>query len=365
MIFHARILPIAAVALALGLAAPDAGAQYYKGKTITLLFGYSAGGTMNTQTQIMAPFLAKHIAGNPKIVVKSMPGAGGMKVQNWLFDKGPKNGFTVLHTPSAIQSQLLGQKGVRFDYSKMTVIGAMNSMPMLSYGRKDMVPGGMKTSIDIMKAAKTLKQGGLRATAWYDLHTSLSLDLLGIKYIYVPGYRGGAKIAASVRRNETQIAGAPMAGYKANYEPSMGGPNGVVMPLWYWPFKDANGKVIHEKAAGGIPMFRDVYKKVHGKAPSGIKWDALELMINLRGAVNNVFFGPPGMNPQAVKEFRAGFRRAIRDPELVPAAVKIQGSPFKPVSIERAVRTFANLGKLDKRVIGFLRDYTSAEKKKK
>ena len=110
-----RILLGLATVTVLGLASAGAHAQYYKGKTITILFGYSPGGAIGTQLRLIQPFLDKHIPGNPKVVVKSMPGGGGMKAQNWLFEKGPKNGLTLLYTPTASQSQRLGQKGVRVD----------------------------------------------------------------------------------------------------------------------------------------------------------------------------------------------------------------------------------------------------------
>ncbi len=354
-----------AAATVLGLAPAGAQAQYYKGKTITLLFGYSPGGAMGTQTSLIQPFLEKHIPGNPKVVVKSMPGGGGMKAQNWLYDKGPKNGMTLLYTPTASQSQLLGQKGVRFDYAKFTVIGALNATPMLSYARKDAVPGGLKKPGDIVKAAKTLKLAGLRSTAWYDMMTRLSLDLMGVKYSYVPGYRGGAKVSNALRRNEGQVAGAPMVSYVARYHASMGGPKGIIMPLWYWPFKGASGKYIKDNSAQklGIPMFHEVYKQVHSKPPSGQKWQALKFLGDLREAVTNVFFGAPGLNNQAKAAFRAGVASMVKDPGFGPALQKVIGSPLTPVSIAHAEKTFANMDKADPKLVGFLRKYVALTSK--
>lgn len=358
-------MTVLAVAALAGFAlAPSADAQFYKGKTITLLFGYSPGGTMDTQTRIIAPFITRHVAGHPDVVVKSMPGAGGMKAQNWLFERGPKDGLTVLHTPTASQSQLLGQTGVRFDYATMTVVGAVNASPMLTYARKDIVPGGLESGADIVKANVTLKQAALRATAWYDMQTRLSLDLLGVKAIFIPGYRGGAKIAAAIRSGEAQIAGAPMAGYMANYKPAMGGPDGIVMPLWYWPFRDEDGKIqdFPSAKADNIPPFVEVYKEVHGMAPSGQKWEALKLLIELRGAVTNVVFMPPGANPEAVAAFREGFARIVKDPEFGPASIKVTGSAMTGVSIAHAERTFKNLSKVDPELVAFLKSYTGMKR---
>lgn len=359
---HIRCLVSIGVAFGLmGLAASGATAQYYKGKTITMLYGYSPGGAIGTQTSLLAQILSKHIPGSPDVVAKSMPGAGGLKAQNWLYERGPKDGLTLIYTPTASQSQLLGQKGVRFDYGKFTVIGALNTTPMMTYVRKDAVPGGLKQPADIVKA-DNLKQAGLRATAWYDLQTRLSLDLLGVTYRYVPGYRGGAKVAAAVRSGEAQVAGAPFINYVVRLKSSMGGPNGVIAPLWYWPFSNSDGTPISDPIAEAenIPMFRDVYKQVHGKAPSGQHWEALRLLVALRGAVTNVFFGPPGMDPAAVEAFRAGFQRMVKDPEFGPTVKKVLGSELVPVPVEQAEKAFKAVANTDPKLVRFLREYAFA-----
>ena len=77
----ARYRPVVAAVLAV-LLAPAAGAgagavaDFYRGKTVTLIVGYSAGGGYDTYARILARHLGKHIPGNPTIVVQNMPGAG-------------------------------------------------------------------------------------------------------------------------------------------------------------------------------------------------------------------------------------------------------------------------------------------------
>ena len=70
-------------------------ADFYRGRNVTLIVGYSAGGGYDTYTRILARHLGKHIPGNPAIVVQNMPGAGSLKLANYLYNVAPKDGSTI------------------------------------------------------------------------------------------------------------------------------------------------------------------------------------------------------------------------------------------------------------------------------
>ena len=131
---------------ALFFGALTADAQYFAGKTITILIAYSPGGTSGTMTRVMAPYYAKYIPGKPTIIMKYMPGAGGLRAQNYLYEKAKPDGRTIGYWPIASHSQLLGAPGIRFDYGKFTVIGSVRTGPILLIARRDIVPGGLKES---------------------------------------------------------------------------------------------------------------------------------------------------------------------------------------------------------------------------
>jgi len=73
----------------------DAVADFYKGKTLRILIGYGAGGGYDTTTRMFAKHLSRHIPGNPTIVPQNMPGAGSMKVANFLYNAAPKDGTSI------------------------------------------------------------------------------------------------------------------------------------------------------------------------------------------------------------------------------------------------------------------------------
>src|SRR5262245_19565762 len=91
-----------AVLFVLALGAVPAGAQpggFYTGKTLRIVVGLEAGGTADTFVRTFSTYLRKHIAGNPTIIVHSMPGAGGHVATNYLSEKAPSDGLTILYNP--------------------------------------------------------------------------------------------------------------------------------------------------------------------------------------------------------------------------------------------------------------------------
>ena len=73
----------------------SAQAPFYQGKTITIVQGTEAGGSSDTQTRALLPYLKKHIPGEPTIVSEYMPGGGGTKAANHVFKGVRPDGLTM------------------------------------------------------------------------------------------------------------------------------------------------------------------------------------------------------------------------------------------------------------------------------
>ena len=98
-------LRLAIVVLCAALPARNAAAQpvadFYRGKTITCYIGYGVGGGYDLYARMLARHLGKHIPGNPTILPKNMEGGGGMRLANWLYNVGPKDGTAPLYQPGS------------------------------------------------------------------------------------------------------------------------------------------------------------------------------------------------------------------------------------------------------------------------
>src|SRR4029079_11432775 len=117
------------VALVAGPAqAEQSAADFYKGKTVSLLLGTGPGGSYDLYARIFADHLGKHIPGNPNVVVEHMPGAGGVTAGNHLFGPGPQDGTKVLLSHAIILSEMLSPKGVRFKSAEFNWVGTYDAI---------------------------------------------------------------------------------------------------------------------------------------------------------------------------------------------------------------------------------------------
>src|SRR3954454_21048635 len=121
---------IAAAALAVvpaTMARAQSPAEFYKGKNVELMVGYSAGGGYDVYARMIARYIGKHIPGNPTVVVKNLDGAGSLRLANALYHQLPKDGtvFGIVARGAAFDP-LLGNKAAQFDASKFSWIGSAN-----------------------------------------------------------------------------------------------------------------------------------------------------------------------------------------------------------------------------------------------
>src|ERR687891_2734721 len=99
--------------------------DFYKGKTVTLIHGRSAGGSGEYRARSVAPFLQKYIPGNPAIVHEYMDGGGGRKAANHIFNSARPDGLTIGNVGGGVVANaVLGEKGVQYDLDKMPFIGS-------------------------------------------------------------------------------------------------------------------------------------------------------------------------------------------------------------------------------------------------
>lgn len=162
---------------------------FYQGKTITILQGTAAGGSSDTLTRSMMPFLQKHIPGNPTIVSEYMPGGGGIKAANHIFKNVKPDGLTIGRIGGAlVANAVLGEKGVLYDLDKFIYLGSPHSTyHWVFLTRRE---AGMKT-IDDLRSATGMRIGAQAVGHSIYFVGRLFAYLIGIKDpSFVVGYSG-------------------------------------------------------------------------------------------------------------------------------------------------------------------------------
>ena len=123
-----RNLLTAIVAIAWLFAATEVQAQsdFYQGKTIRIIVGYSPGGGYDALARMLSRQMPKHIPGNPTILVENMAGAGSLLAANHIFKVAKPDGLTMGHFSGGfVYSQVMGQPGIELDMQKFVFVGAV------------------------------------------------------------------------------------------------------------------------------------------------------------------------------------------------------------------------------------------------
>ena len=318
-----RTLSIALCAATL-VGVPRAAAEepYYKGKRLTLIINFAAGGPTDIEGRLLARHLVKHIDGTPSLIVQNMDGAGGMAGAGYLGEVAPKDGTVIGYFTGSAWRYANNPERFRVDFKAYEFVGYQPGTS-IAYMRTD-VPPGMKAATDIAKA-KGVVAGGLGAENSKDLMLRLGLDMLGVPYKYVTAYRGSQAARLALQQNEINIYAESPPSYRAVVEPSLV-KDGVVIPVWY--DADMRGEThIPAKQVEGLAImpFHQLHRAVKGTMPSGQLWDAYRTVITINSAMQRQFVLPPGAPPAALATLRSALQKLNDDKEHAEEALRTIG----------------------------------------
>jgi tripartite-type tricarboxylate transporter receptor subunit TctC len=198
MSFRSALALFALILCAATNAAAEDVASFYKGRTVTLDIGYSAGGGYDIYARVLAKHLGDHIPGNPIVIPQNMPGAGSLKVVNYLYNIAPKDG-TVLATfaRGLAMEPLFDQQGIEFDAQKLTWIGSITNEVSVCAFRSD---SGVATWQDML--TKQFTVGGTGSGSDTDVFPNALRNLFHMKMKLATGYPGGEDVVLALERGE-------------------------------------------------------------------------------------------------------------------------------------------------------------------
>jgi tripartite-type tricarboxylate transporter receptor subunit TctC len=309
----------AAAVLAAGVTAAAAQEPYYKGKRLTLLINFAAGGPTDIEGRLFAKYLVKHIDGAPSIIVQNMDGAGGVIGAQYLGEVAPKDGTYIGYLSGTSWIYVSDPERWRVDFKSYEFI-AYQPGTTVHFARTD-IPPGLKESTDIVKA-KGLIAGGLSADTSKDLRLRLGLDMLGVPYKYVTGYRSSPPARLALERGEINMFSESPPSYRAVVEPGLV-KTGKAIGVWYDDV-DTNEPPKPQKQMEGLttPSFPQLYKKINGKLPSGQFWEAYKTLFEINSTLQRVIVLPPGTPKAAYDAIRVAIEGVNNDKDFAAEAQK-------------------------------------------
>jgi tripartite-type tricarboxylate transporter receptor subunit TctC len=356
-LFATRYSLFAVVAAALLSAAVPASAQFYKSKVLTLMVNYGVGGNADTEARAYQRYLPKYIPGNPTVIIRNVPGAGGAAAMNQLglsIGSQPDGLTAGYFTASATQS-LVDDPALKVKLYDFAVIMGASGWNLV-YARKDIAPGGLTRPADIAKARHVYAGGYARGTS-HDTRLRLALEILGLPYTMVTGFPGTAQINKAMLQNEVNFTGSSMPGYQTQVIPQIIKP-GVGMVIFHFPVIGPDGKPAGNPTLeqAGIETFDKVYAEAFGHPPAGRKFDALLLMNDLSTKVQRLIVLPKGSPPEAVDALRQAFAAVGRDKDFLEDYRRITGEEPDLVRADLIEPLFERMRHVDPEITRVLRE---------
>jgi tripartite-type tricarboxylate transporter receptor subunit TctC len=199
----AAVIPAAAALLILsfGPTAAQSVANFYAGKTVNLSIGFTAGGGYDLYARVVARYMGRYIPGNPSVVPQNMPGAGSLKVVNYLYGVAPKDGTAIAHfAPGIMFEPLLGRPSAeasQFDATKFTWLGSVSKEVSVCAFT---AASGIKTWEDMQTNKSIIAASGGGAES--DVFPTVLRNMFNLPIKLVTGYPGGNEMNLAMERHE-------------------------------------------------------------------------------------------------------------------------------------------------------------------
>ncbi len=327
------VVPLVFTAILPSAAHAQDAAEFYRGRTVSLIAGFNPGGGADTYARLVARHLGKHIPGTPTVVVRNMQGAGSVIAANHIYNVSAKDGSELgLFAGNITIDPLIGGTQHKYDARKFNWIGAPSSDSNVCLSRPEST---FKTIDDVIRREMIT---GTAGTSTYDFPLVMN-NVIGAKFKLVKGYGGSAALRLAMERGE--IEGFCGVGYhsmrtagltegRANILVQVGLARNPHMP---------NVPFIFDYAKED--QDRQIFRLVFG-------WLDLERPIG----------APPGVPQERVKALREAFDRAMKDPALLADAEKAQVG-IEPMSgsaiaafVDEAYRTPADVAAKAAQMLG-------------
>ena len=340
------------------LAAPAVAQDFYEGQTITCVVPYAPGGGTDAFFRVVVPHLARLIPGQPEIIINNMDGSGGLRANNYASEDMPNDGSEMLCAPWLSVAQVTQSEGVRFDYSTMRVVGGESSINTAVINEETMVDGDRTT---VGEGSQPVVLAGLSPSSTLDLRQRLAYDLMGLDYLYVPGYRGSAVQVPAFLSGEVSIIGMNYGTYAATMEAALvdQGPGALYVEFASY---DANGNPVPSEIMQelGIPTMEELYAATHdGGSPEGTEYDAYQLIAGLSSMGLSIWV-PEGTSDEAFDAIRAGWEALPNDPDFIAAHEEAFGKPVSFVTYDQAVAAQQSVAGVPDEMVTFLQGYIAA-----
>lgn len=320
------LLLLTAAAPSVPRACADDVAQFYAGKTVSVIVSVEVGGLYSTFATILARHLPPYIPGRPNVIVQHMPGAGGSIAVNWGYNVAPKDGTVIISPNTGLALRVpLGLDKPTYDATKLHWLGGWNEGINTVTLRRDLAPA---STVEAAREREVILGAIGKSSNTYTV-PALMNNMLGTRFKLITGYRGGTPIRLAMEKGEVHGWAGQYDGWKLIDHPWVRDGNLVhLVQLASKPSPELKGVPLLSSLA------RDEEERAILKAiESGIADRALAMA--------------PGVPEARVQALAKAYRDVMRDPHFLKdaAVAKFEIDPIPGEAIEAYVKFVAALPK--------------------
>ena len=305
--------------LSVPIAFAQTAADFYRGKSVDLYINGSVGGGYDLYGRMVARHIGKHIPGHPTVLPKNMEGGGGLRLSNWLYNIGPKDGTAIGAVTRAMAFEpLLGNNLARYDGTKFNYIGSANDEVSVCVA---WYTSGVRSFEDARRMQLVVGASGIPDDTYQ--YPALLNHMFGAKFRMVLGYAGGNEINLAMERGEVQGRCAiPWSTVKATRR-SWIDDNKVSLLMQYSLGKHAD--------LPNVPLVMDLAKTAEQRT--------ILTLIFGRQVMGRPFAAPPGVPKERVDALRKAFMETMADREFLAEAeqLKFEVTPVSGDKLESLV----------------------------
>src|SRR5262245_9334622 len=294
-------LAVAALLAAAGDGAAQPVEQCFARKTVTVMIGYTAGGSYDLYGRMVARHLGKHIPGQPSVIAQNMPGAGSLKAANYLYEVAPKDGTALgVIVESAALEQALANPAAQYDAAKFTYslrVATSNNTFMQWHTAK------VQALDDAKHMESSLAGTGPGSIA--ETVPRLLNALVGTRFKLVSGYPASTEAMLAMERGEVDGASSSWAAVKVGKQDWLR--EGKIRII----LQTAPARTADLPDAPALPEMGSTAqdKQVYELYASG-------------SAIGRAVLAPPGLPANRVDVLRAAFAAMVRDSEFIAEVQK-------------------------------------------
>jgi tripartite-type tricarboxylate transporter receptor subunit TctC len=336
--------------LSLALAGPALGAApYYEGKTVEVIIPFPVAGGTDIWIRTIAPYLEKHIPGNPKFNFRNIGGGRGIPGMMEFALKAKGDGLMLLVSSATNYFPvLLGDKAAKYELRQWKPL-LVNPVGGVMYASP---ASGIKRVEDLAKA-KDLIYGGISAIG-LDLIPLISFELLDLDAKGVLGFKGRGEARIAFERGETNIDYQTTPAYNATVVPLI--KEGKAIPLMSFGQLDEKGNIIRDPAVPDLPTVPEVYEKLKGKKPSGRFWETYKVFMPSAFAVQKILWAKGDASADVGRVFYAAADLLEKDKEFQTKTDKVLGG-YPLLRGDRLEKTIQQAFQIDADTQRFVREW--------